>query len=79
MTKDTKYYIGVDIGGTKCAVTLACLNNDELTFLDKTLFPTTTYKETFGSIVNAVEKYVEKESISSIGISCGSPLMLKKE
>ncbi len=78
MIKDTKYYIGVDIGGTKCAVTLACLYNDELTFLDKTLFPTITYKETFDSIVKAVEKYVKKESVSSIGISCGSPLDAEK-
>ena len=40
-------YVGVDIGGTKCAVVLG---NDKGEILKKTRFDTTSYEETFKKI-----------------------------
>lgn len=59
--------IGIDIGGTKCAVVLG-----DSTHIEKKIrFATTTYKETIKNIISAVAEIGEGESI---GISCGGPL-----
>ena len=59
--------IGVDIGGTKCAVVLG----DEKGICKKIKFPTTTCKETIENIIHAVESIGNG---AAIGISCGGPL-----
>lgn len=59
--------IGVDIGGTKCAVVLG----DENGILKKIKFQTTTCKETLENIIRAIESIGEGDAI---GISCGGPL-----
>ncbi len=64
-------YIGIDIGGTKCAVIKAKENGE---ILEKVKFPTTSYNETINKIFEAVEKMGKAEAI---GISCGGPLNSK--
>lgn len=59
--------IGVDIGGTKCAVVLG----DENGIAKKIKFPTTNYTETIQNIIKAIHEIGEGDAI---GISCGGPL-----
>lgn len=65
-----KEYIGIDIGGTKCAVVRADENG---TILEKTRFDTTTKDDTLKKIFSAVAK-LKTPSTVSVGISCGGPL-----
>ncbi len=60
--------IGVDIGGTKCAVVLGDHNG----IAGKFYFETKGPEETIANIKNAVSKFAEKAD--AIGISCGGPL-----
>lgn len=59
--------IGVDIGGTKCAVVLG----DEERIVKKIRFATTSCEETIKNIIKAIE---EIGTGDAIGISCGGPL-----
>ncbi len=61
--------IGIDIGGTKCAVIKADLSGK---LLEKIKIPTTTVDKTLSNIFEAVSKLSNKHQI--FGISCGSPL-----
>ena len=63
--------IGVDIGGTKCAVVLG----DETRIVKKIRFATTTCGKTIENIVNAIQEIGEGDAI---GISCGGPLDAQK-
>lgn len=69
-----KYYIGLDIGGTKCAATLAQIADG----------PKILHKESFATqnrspeeILSIFSEFIQnnaKREISGIGISCGGPL-----
>ena len=61
-------YVGIDIGGTKCAVIKGDENGK---ILDKIRFETTDKDETLARIFDAVERM---GACKSIGISCGGPL-----
>ena len=62
--------IGIDIGGTKCAV-ISADENGNLHKINR--FPTTDVKETLERIMNGVaELKLEKNPL--IGVSCGGPL-----
>lgn len=63
--------IGVDIGGTKCAVVLG----DERSVIRKISFPTVACHETLEKLVWAIE---ELGAGDAIGISCGGPLDLQR-
>ncbi|MBE6577355.1 MAG: ROK family protein [Ruminococcaceae bacterium] len=63
--------IGVDIGGTKCAVVLG----DEERIVKKIRFATTSYEQTLENIIKAIEEIGEGDAI---GISCGGPLDSQK-
>ncbi|MBQ3508292.1 MAG: ROK family protein, partial [Clostridia bacterium] len=70
------YYIGVDIGGTKCAVVRGDGNGNETA---KVRFPTTTPTETQNKIYECVDKLISEgralgECPVAIGVSCGSPM-----
>lgn len=65
-------YIGIDIGGTKCAVVLG---DENCNILKKVSFPTTDFEETFKRIITEVENM---GSCDAIGISCGGPLNSKE-
>ena len=61
-------YIGVDIGGTKCAVVLA---DAEGNILQKARFATTTRDKTIEEILKNVKRF---GAATAVGISCGGPL-----
>jgi len=67
-----KRYIGIDIGGTKCAVVLG---DEEGRILEKVRFDTTGVDETLSRILDETALMKEKNpDVVSVGISCGSPL-----
>ncbi len=76
-------YIGVDIGGTKCAVSLG---NEQGEILQKIRFETTERDETIERIINTVKTVLDeavaagtpKDEIKAIGVSCGGPLDSKR-
>ena len=70
---------GVDIGGTKCAITLGLPESGGIVIKDKLRFPTTDVEGTIRDIKSALREVMERnglgsEGISAIGISCGGPL-----
>lgn len=75
--------IGIDIGGTKCAVVLG---DDKANIYDKISFPTETQKglkQALDNIFNSIDNILKKnkiliKQIKSFGISCGGPLDSKK-
>lgn len=80
------YSIGIDIGGTKCAVVLGRASLEighEGLIIDKIAFATETskrgYNEILSEIAESIDKIlennnIEKDELFSIGISCGGPL-----
>ena len=66
-------FLGIDIGGTKCAVVRG---NEKGEILEKRKFPTTDVNETISNILKNCEK-IKGQSVS-VGISCGGPLDSKK-
>lgn len=76
---DTRILLGVDIGGTKCAVTLGLSKDGDIDIKDKLAFPTTDVEDTIRNIESSIEEVLERNSltskeVSAIGISCGGPL-----
>ena len=66
-------YIGIDIGGTKCAVTRGSGTNIE----DKIRFDTTGRDETLARIFDATTQLMT-HGVTAIGVSCGGPLDAKR-
>ena len=62
-------FLGIDIGGTKCAVVRG---NEKGQVIEKIKFPTTDVNETLANIFSAAEKI--KGNSAAVGISCGGPL-----
>jgi glucokinase len=75
------YYLGIDIGGTKCAV---LAGTEEMEILEKISFPTETHKGpdyVISLLLKNASEIVEKlgeQGLKAIGISCGGPLDSKK-
>ena len=65
-------YVGIDIGGTKCAVVLGDAKGN---IVKKLRFETADKEETLARIFDAVEQMGD---FDRIGISCGGPLDEKK-
>ncbi len=72
------YYLGIDIGGTKCAV---ILGDSDFNILDKVTFPTRTaergWREVLDEFVGHGRRLLKKHGVSQpvkTGISCGGPL-----
>lgn len=78
--KSKEYYIGIDIGGTKCAV---IAGTTEMEILHRIQFATQTEKGPDGAITKILEGINElmrlhgDRELKSIGISCGGPLNSK--
>jgi len=80
-----QYIIGLDIGGTKCAVVLAEFGCS-INILDKIGFPTESAKGfefTKKNLFQAIYSILEQNNLSvsdicSIGVSCGGPLDSRK-
>jgi len=64
-------FIGVDIGGTKCAVTLG---DKQGNILKKERFLTSEVNETVKKLIETAIKIKGDEQIDAIGVSCGGPL-----
>jgi len=68
--------IGIDIGGTKCAV---CLGNESGNILEKRKFPTpANVNEAISKLLDTAEELAQKataeDPVRAAGISCGGPL-----
>ena len=73
------YYMGFDIGGTKCAVSIARWNNQELKILERQEFPTKTIPfDTMDELAPYVNGWMVRYKVKSAGISCGGPLDSEK-
>jgi len=72
-----KRYIGIDIGGTKCAVVLGDIDGR---ILEKVKFPTAGVSETLERIFSEAGKMKELADGAAVsaGISCGGPLDPKR-
>jgi glucokinase len=70
------YCIGLDIGGTKCAVTLGKIEGERIEIVKKEQFATAgnTYTQVLEKFCDVIDKVAEGVSFESIGISCGGPL-----
>lgn len=69
------YYIGIDIGGTKCAVTLGEWENQEIKILYRHEVATKSMPtDTFEDLAPFIEKWTTEFAIRGAGISCGGPL-----
>lgn len=77
-----KCIAGIDIGGSKCAVSLGRATNDTVEIIDKIKFETPSNPEdAINSMVSSLKKLILEHSeyeLESIGISCGGPLDSKK-
>lgn len=73
------FYIGFDIGGTKCAVSLGKWENQKIEILarEETLTQSSPY-ETLDKLAPFVDKWKGELKIESAGISCGGPLDSKE-
>ena len=75
------YYLGLDIGGTKCGLVLG---DKDFNLLEKIVFPTRTergYREIIDEFISRAHYLLEKHGknhLLKIGISCGGPLDSKK-
>lgn len=77
-----KTLLGVDVGGTKCAITLGFDEDGKIDIKDKIRFSTTTVDETIANIIAALKEMMTRhnlkaEDVNGIGISCGGPLSSK--
>lgn len=79
MTK--AFYLGIDVGGTKCAV---LAGNEQMEIFGKIQFTTDTHKGPNYAISNLLEnsskliQQLKDYTLVSIGISCGGPLDSKR-
>ncbi|MBZ0292987.1 MAG: ROK family protein [Anaerolineae bacterium] len=72
---------GIDIGGTKCAVSLGQMDTDQVTILEKRRFSTpSTPQAALDELIEALESLLagQDRSLRAIGISCGGPLDSKR-
>lgn len=71
-------YIGIDIGGTKCAVIVGEYDNGKFNIVSRTAFATDVDEEPTAIIERFSEIIAQQEDFKAIGISCGGPLDSKK-
>lgn len=80
-----EYWMGLDIGGTKCAVLLASVDKG-IQILDKIRFETFAergFEDAYGRLCSNMEEILARnsltfESVNAIGVSCGGPLDSKR-
>ena len=73
------YYIGFDIGGTKCAVSLGKWDGNEIQLIARKETETLAYPyETLGALAPFVKEWLKNYPIIRAGISCGGPLDLQR-
>mgnify|MGYP002735066506 CR=1 FL=1 len=67
-------FIGVDIGGTKCAVIVGEYENGSFKIVSRKAFATDTNEDPLQVIERFSEIINEEKDFKAIGISCGGPL-----
>ena len=67
-------YIGIDIGGTKCAVIVGEYENEEIKIVSRKAFATDVGEAPLSVIEKFSEIISEEDDFKAIGISCGGPL-----
>ena len=73
------YYIGFDIGGTKCAVSLGESEGGNIRVLKRQETPTLDDpKQTLSTLAPFVKEWAKAYEVTQAGISCGGPLDSKK-
>ena len=73
------YYIGLDIGGTKCAASLGKVEGDTIEIIARNEVPTRpSAEETLLALLPFVEAYKAQAGACEAGISCGGPLDCKR-
>lgn len=75
----TQNLLGIDIGGTKCAVIYGIDTDGELRIADKVKFATTDVDSTVAAILGELKAMCSKHGLDAsnthgVGISCGGPL-----
>lgn len=77
-----KYLAGIDIGGTKCAVSIGKQEEGNITLLWKEKFPTPNApEEAVMRMADTLDRLLRQHpeiSLDAVGISCGGPLDAKK-
>lgn len=78
-----KNLIGLDIGGTKCAIVYGCKVGEKLMIRGKKVIPTTTREKTIQNIIGNIDDIMKSGCLTSantsaIGIVCGGPLNSEK-
>lgn len=69
------YYIGFDIGGTKCAVSLGKWYNQKIEILARHEVPTKNNpSDTLDELAPFVNEWMSEYEVKKAGISCGGPL-----
>ncbi len=68
--------VGLDIGGTKCAIVSGVCSGSGVEIASREEFPTAgkTWREVLDVYAAKIEAICAKEPIDAIGISCGGPL-----
>jgi len=76
------FYLGIDIGGTKCAVVAG---DEDFNICKKIQFETRTGERNYNAVLDEFFVHIEslfstfpREHLKGIGISCGGPLDSKK-
>lgn len=76
------YVAGIDIGGTKCAVTIGSVSEEGVAVADKIRMETpATPQEAVPALVEALKELTKRhpdKPIAAVGVSCGGPLDSKK-
>ena len=68
-------FCGIDIGGTKCAVSLGQMKDDgDFEILEKEKFATLAPYETLDKFAEILQRLLNGRKLNAIGISCGGPL-----
>ena len=75
--------LGIDIGGTKCAVIFGLDTDGDISIADKVRFDTADVQTTIGRILSELKGMCARHSLDAsntrgIGISCGGPLDSRK-
>lgn len=74
-----QYYIGFDIGGTKCASCVAQWDNQGIKILKREEIPTKNSPfDTMDELAPYVEDWITRYQVTRAGISCGGPLDSEK-
>ena len=78
-----KHLIGIDIGGTKCAISYGTYDEENIQLIAKEKIKTGTPQETLANLKELIDQVLSNNNlqpsdISAMGISCGGPLDSQK-